>query len=333
MPQPRAPKKRTPVVINSTCERILKAVHEYVVLTKREITELFYKPGSDKYSGANLRKLCGGKDFATGHLLYRMPLPVASSGSRERVYCLGSAAPEVLGLEDDYPLAKLRYISYSPLLHDVCLSRLIVATTNYLHAHPKYHLLERRLCYSIARNPPKIPQVIDGKETKVSVIPDAFLRLEQLMDGDEDEDEDGDEYGLWIEIDRGTENYKKYVHLVRNRIELAKSTLLEKYFNIPSVLFCYIVTDIAGNTPEMLKTRLHTIRRWTEEALPKENREAWASMFRFTTVSFASIYAETPSLFEKAKWEQPDAAKAVPLFDQPNQQETDHGQGETGTHP
>jgi hypothetical protein len=119
---------------------------------------------------------------------------------------------------------------------------------------------------------------------------------------------------------------------VRNRIELAKSTLLEEYFNIPSVLFCYIVTDIAGNTPAMLKSRLHTIRRWTEEVLPKKHRKAWASMFRFTTVSFESIYDETRSLFEEAKWHQPLVNDTVSLFDQPNQQETDHGQGESVTH-
>ena len=311
MPQSRVPKQRTPVVINSTSERILKAVHELGVVTHREITELFFKPGARNHAGAILKTLCGGKDFAVGHPLYRMPLPIALQGSRERVYCLGSEAREVLALEDDYQPAKLRYLAYSPLLHDVCLSRLIVASTNYLHAHPEYHLLERRLCYSIARNPPTIPQVIDGKETKVAVIPDAFLRIELLTDGDEN----GDEYGLWIEIDKGTENYKKYCQLVRNRIELAKSKLIEKYFNIPSVLFCYIVTDNAGHTPEMLKTRLHTIRRWTEEVLPKEYREAWASMFRFTTISFESIYAATPSLFEEAKWEQPDETEPVPLFD------------------
>jgi hypothetical protein len=202
MPKSRVPKKRTPVVINSTSERILKAVHELGVVTNREITEQYFKSGARNHSGAILKKLCGGKDYAVGQLLFRSPLPVASPGSRERVYCLGSAAREVLGFEDDYPIAKLRYLSYSPLLHDVCLSRFIVATTNYLHAHPKYHLLERRMCYSIARNPPTIPQVIDGKETKLSVIPDAFLHIEQLADGDE--------YGIWIEIDRGTENYNKY---------------------------------------------------------------------------------------------------------------------------
>jgi hypothetical protein len=236
---------------------------------------------------------------------------------------LGSAAQEVLALDSDYQFAKLRYLAYSPLLHDLCLSRFIVATTNYLHAHPEYHVLERRLCYSIARNPPKILQNIDGKETKVAVVPDAFLRIELS---------DEDEYGLWIEIDRVTETYKKYLNLVHNRIELAKTKLLETYFNIPSVLFCYIVTDIAGNTPKMLKTRLHTIRRWTEEVLPEENREAWASMFRFTTVSFNSIYDKTQSLLEEAEWYQPLVDDKVSLFDpatQPNHQETGHGQGET----
>ena len=46
MPQSRAPKQCTPVVINSTSERILKAVHELGVVTNREITELFFKSGS-----------------------------------------------------------------------------------------------------------------------------------------------------------------------------------------------------------------------------------------------------------------------------------------------
>ena len=103
-----------------------------------------------------MRKLSGGRDYDDQQFLYRQPLPIAAKGTKERVYCLGAKAREVLAIEDAYRPSKFRYLAYSPILHDLMLSRFLVVATTYFAAHTDYKLLETRTCYQLARNPPRI---------------------------------------------------------------------------------------------------------------------------------------------------------------------------------
>jgi hypothetical protein len=226
---------------------------------------------------------------------------------------------------------------YSPILHDLTLSRFLAVATKYFQAHSDYTLLETRTCYQLTPNPPCITVTRNGKTSTIVAIPDAWLHIERV--------EDGKGYPLWCEIDRGTENHQKFKRLVRNRLAVAKSPQYEKMFNTKAVLFCYVTTG----TLEQAELRLHNMLRWTEEVLPHRDlltkeeklteeekkrlaeRGKLASLFRFATVEYEKMYDQPHRLFTDPVWYQPDEPDPVPLLasvTQPNQQETGHGQGE-----
>jgi hypothetical protein len=296
---------RKPLILNSKEERILQTVHDLECVTAQEITHLLFATGSRSYVRAILAKLCGGRDYDEQAFLFRFPLPRATKGTKERVYCLGAKAREVLAVEDYYRPSKFRYLSYSPILHDLTLSRFVTAVTWYCTTHPDYDLVETRMCYQLARNPPTVPVVTKGKATQVTVIPDAWLCMERVRDGQV--------YPLWLEIDRGTENRQKFQQLVRHRLAFVKSPQYEKMFNTKAVLLCYVTT---GATPELGAIRLHNMLRWTEDVLLEQDQQQWSSLFRFSTIAFKTLYDQAPTLLEEPVWYQPDVIEPVALFDQ-----------------
>ena len=331
---------QNPFILNRNEERILQAVHDLECLTLDDIMHLLqFSKGARTYVGSIMRKLSGGRDYDDQQFLYRFPVPSATKGPKERVYCLGAKAREVLAIEDVYrPSAKFRYLTYSPILHDLVLSRFLAVATTYFQAQRDYRLLETRTCYQLASNPPSISINQNGQKTTITVVPDAWLFIERVKDRSE--------YPLWIEIDRGTENRQKFQRLVRNRLTLAKSPQYEKMFNTTAVLFCYVT----AGTPEKTDFRLDNMLRWTEDELPHKDvlvkeeeltpedkvqlkeREQYASLFRFATIEYETMYDPPDTLFTKPVWFKPDEPDPVLLFDPvtpPNQQETGYGQGET----
>jgi hypothetical protein len=253
-----------------------------------------------------MRKLCGGRDYDDQQFLYRQPLPMATKGTKERVYCLGAKAREVLALEDTYRPSKFRYLAYSPMLHDLMLSRFLILATTYFAAQSDYQLLETRTCYQIARQPPRIPANQNGKTATMAVIPDAWLDIERVSDGKA--------YPLWIEIDRATEHYQKFQQLLRQRLDVVNSRHYEKTFHTKEVLFCYVTT---AATPELADIRLYNMLRWTEALLPEEERERQrlAALFRFTTVDYPTMYEQPHALFTEPVWYQPLVNDQVSLLD------------------
>lgn len=331
-----------PFILNSKEERILQAVHDVEIVTLDDIIHLLqFSKKSRNHVGAIMRKLSGGRDYDDQQYLYRAPLPFSAKGAKTRVFCLGARAREVLAIEDAHRPSKFRYHAYSPILHDLMLSRFLVVATTYFAAHTDYKLLETRTCYQLACNPPSISINQNGQKTTITVVPDAWLDIERVSDGKV--------YPLWIEIDRSTENYQKFKKLVRNRLAVVNSRQYEKTFNTRDVLLCYVTT---AATPELADIRLHNMLRWTEELLPHKHlltkkdeitpadelllkeREQWASLFRFTTVEYEKMYDQPHRLFTDPVWSKPDETEQIPLFapiTHPNRQETGHGSGETGT--
>jgi hypothetical protein len=329
-----------PFLLNSKEERILQAVYDVECVTEQEIRHLLFSEGSRTHVGAIMRKLSGGRDYDDQQFLYRFPFPTAAKGPKTRVYCLGAKARELLAIEDAFHPSKFRFLLYSPILHDLTLSRFLVVATKYFQAHSDYTLLETRTCYQLTRNPPCITVTRNGKTSTIVAIPDAWQHIERVRDGKV--------YPLWIEIDRGTENHQKFKRLVRNRLAVVKSPQYEKMFTTKAVLFCYVTTG----TPKQADIRLQNMVRWTEDVLPHKDlvtkeeelteedkkrlaeRDKWASLFRFATVEYTKMYDQPHRLFTEPVWYKPDEPDPVPLFDpltHPNPQETGHGQGETST--
>jgi hypothetical protein len=304
MPANPAPKGRTPLLLTSTQERILQLVHFLRFATAQEITHAQFSKGSLTYIRAILSRLAGGKDYKTREFLYRFPLP-AAHGAKERVFCLGAKGREALKVEDYDPPHKIRQRSYGQLLHDLTLSRFVASTLHYCRTSGTYRLREIRTCYELSRNPPCFTQVTNGQEISITVIPDAWVHVKRVADGKA--------FPLWIEIDRGTMFRKRYQQLMAHRLTYFRSGEYEKMFGTPALRIVYLTT---GSTPDARYTRLHTLRRWTEEVLSAQQLTAWTPLFRFAPIVFEQLYDHTHHLFSEPEWYQPDDTDdTVPLFD------------------
>src|SRR5919202_2778580 len=141
-------------------EEMLQAVNTYRYMTAKDITFLFFSPSSINYARERLAALAGGADGKERAYLYRVAMP-SRTGSRERVYTLGSAGREAL-LSLGVPVAgyvppyKADRLSHSHLLHQLTLTRFVVAATLWVRNYPEYTLADMRLSYEIEKRVAKL---------------------------------------------------------------------------------------------------------------------------------------------------------------------------------
>ena len=297
------------VIISEPQERILRAIHHYRYMTAMDATHLLYKPSVLTYVREMLSRLAGGEDFKTGQYLYRFRLPSAAPNS-ERVYTLGSRGRNYLADEVGLPVEwyfrpeKVKHMGYGQVVHNLILTRFLVAAYKWSANHPEYRLAKTRTSYELARYP--VPVRVSGweKMETVPVIPDAWLLFERLEDGVRKR-----VFPVLLEIDRGTAHQQKFKQHVAARIEYVGSGAYEKIFGYKSVIIAYATT---GARPEYRETRLAAMRTWTSEVLTKLRMENWVSMFRFHSLALNDIYAA--KLFEEPVWFRPHAAEPVRLI-------------------
>jgi hypothetical protein len=115
---------------------------------------------------------------------------------------------------------------------------------------------------------------------------------------------------LWIEVDRGTEQGRRFREHLSSRIAFIQSGGYRKLFQTNAVLICYVTT---GDRPEYEASRLKAMCRWAQQVLSDLHLESWSSIFRFTSLQFDNLYS-TP-IFSAPLWHRPDSPTPVPLFE------------------
>lgn len=291
-------------------ERVLRAVAALPFASVHEIRRWVFPACSASSARAILRALAGEKDCNPEGYVYRVGLP--TRGNWLRLYVLGSRGAKQLrrmGVEVAWYARgyKVCNYSFSYLRHQHAVAQLLTALICFCRAHPFYQVAETLNSYDFLREPPRTKLMTDGKETEVSVIPDAWVYVERVAD---QKCTAGQGTCLWFEIDNGTEYRKRFQQLLRARLALLKNGYVA-YFGTPAVLLCYLV--IGTTTPEQRVTRLHTLRRWTQDVLAQEKLADWASVFRFAAVE--EDISTTP-LFAAPVWHLADDSDApVRLFD------------------
>ena len=126
-------------LVTPQIEEILKAVHFYRYVTALDIAHLLYSPSSFTYVRERLHDLCGGDDNVPNELLYRFPLPTGK-GNRPRVFTLGSRGRAYLADELGMPANwyfrphKMHNMGYNQLLHNIILTRFLVAAHRVVRA-------------------------------------------------------------------------------------------------------------------------------------------------------------------------------------------------------
>ena len=289
-------------IVSRKDEEILQTVHMFRFLTIRDVTARLFSLGSRTYVRDRLSRLCGGADEAEDQYLYRFQLPHAGPGNSERVFTLGSRGRDFLATEVGLPVAwyfrpqKVKNASFASLMHNLILTRVLVAAERWARDCPAYNLIQIRTSYDLATSSPH--------ESGTQVIPDAWVLFERVANGAHVHFAP-----VLLEIDRGTEYKERFQDHVRSRLEFVRSGAYRELFGTEWVTIAYAT---AGQTLPQGQARRQSMCAWTWELLRELRKERWAGNFRFTSVSYDSLY-QLP-LFVAPMWYRPDGAEPVGLF-------------------
>jgi hypothetical protein len=183
---------------------------------------------------------------------------------------------------------KLKFLSYGYVLHNLILTRTLIAANLWAGEHPDFALVGKHICYELP-----------GKE-----IPDGWLLFEEQTP------QGVYEQPVMIELDRGMEYKVKFRDHVRGRINYLQSGEYKKTFQTDLATIAYVTT---GQTPEYRETRRKAMCLWIHELLKEMRLESWTNVFKVASVEFSALYDY--SLFEAEVWHKPDSSSAVRLFD------------------
>lgn len=301
---------KKPLILSKGTERLIRAINFYRFMGALDCAHLFYSPSSLTYVRSLLSSLSGGEDFKTAQYLYRFPLPNSSSGNAIKTYTLGSKGREYLETELGLPVEwyyrphKVKHLSYSQVLHNLLLTRFLVAAHSWCAKEPNYGLAKTRISYELAKQPATVEVLKDGRTETLRVVPDAWMLFERLKNGKHERF-----MPVLLEIDRGMEYREKFKSHVRSRIELIRSGVYRKAFLTDAALIAYVTT---GERPEYRETRRAAMCAWTMEVLAELQMENWSHIFHFTSVECDELY--TSPLFDAPVWYRPDSPTPVSLF-------------------
>jgi hypothetical protein len=281
-------RKKGAFVVGKREEEIIKAIYFYRYMTALDVTHLLYAPSVVAHVRKILTELSGEEDYVENQFLYRFPLQGAQAGNRVRVYTLGARGREYLKEELDLPVSwyfrpsKVRHMSAGHLLHNLVLTRFLVAARRWAAGRSDFRLSEVRTCYELGALSPKVTLKKGEKEEPVVVIPDAWALFER------EEGRQRHTYPLLLEIDRGTEYRKKFTEHIASRIAfIRKDGPYGHIFGRREVQVVYVT---AGETENLREARLRAMCVWAWEELQALQRESWASVFRFGSVTFKEMY-------------------------------------------
>jgi hypothetical protein len=292
-------------------EEILRAIAALHFVT---LTDIAHLPACAGLSHAHLRKILtslSGGDNQPNQYLCRFPRPQTTRGAIEKVYTLGARGRGYLLRELGEPVhwwytpAKASNHSFSYLLHQLTLSRVVCAAQYWARQQTEYRLTRSALSYALARTAPSVTIKRAEQPKTVSVIPDAWLLFERKEE----------KYPVLLEIDRGSEYQERFKTHVSARLRFLLDGAYKQTFGIDAVCIAYITT---GVTSDYRASRLKSMRQWTKEVIEaeisKENRQAWMERFRFTSLAYEEIYERIHELMTKNVWYPPDGKTKVPLW-------------------
>jgi len=324
-PSPKPPKPLERLTWRQ--EEILRAI---ATLHFATITDIAHLPACAGLTDSHLRKILAalsGGDQQPNQYLCRFPRPQTTRGSSEKVYTLGARGRGYLVRELGEPVhrwyspAKASNHSFSYLLHQLTLTRLVCAAQHWVRQQTEYRLTQCVLSYALARTAPTVTIKIAEQSTTVPVIPDAWLLFERKEE----------QYPVLLEIDQGTEYQERFTQHVRGRLRFILSGAYKRAFGIDAVCIAYVTP---GVTSAYRKSRLASMRQWTKEVVAAEisekHRHAWMGRFRFTSLPYEEIYARINELLTETMWYPPDGATKVPLWSE--SPTAPHEENEYGPH-
>jgi hypothetical protein len=299
--------RHKPFVLSKRGEEILRSMHMFRYMTAMDVCYLLFSPSSLTYVRKILTEMAGGGDGVVNQYLYRFALPSVSAGNPRRVYTLGSLGREFLedvtGLEVDWYFRphKVKHLSFSKVLHNLFLTRFLVAARRWAARDGAFELLSVRTCYEL-EGTGGMTQGERETRARTGVIPDGWLLFARRRDNAR--------FPVLLEIDRGTAYRQNFKQHVKARLEYIKTGgEYTRVFGEKAVRIAYVTT---GETEEYREARLRSMQGWTMEVLKELKKENWAQVFRFRSLSLEEVYKLR--IFEEAVWYRPNSEKPVGLF-------------------
>jgi Replication-relaxation len=310
-------RKKTPEQkgLSKRAEEMLQSIHQLRYVTAWDMTRLFYTPTSHNHVREILSLLSGKEDFKERQYLYRFPLPNTRIGNTEKTYTLGSQGRSYLqsqGMSVDWYFRpyKVASMTYQNCLHALTLTRFLVAAKVLVKTHPEWELTTMRTEYELKKEiaeeqATKQAATItltpdNGKEEEnVIVIPDAWLLFHNTTS------KKGSWHPLLLEIDRATEQQKYFKRQIRARALFLVSGGYKKLFGTNKGVIAYATT---GN-----QTRVHTMRKWTQDVLTELNLKKLSSRFLFCSLT-PSWEQDENALFLAPLWYRASDKHPVPLL-------------------
>jgi hypothetical protein len=155
-------------------------------------------------------------------------------------------------------------------------------------------------------------RIVEGKRItvsvmeQVSVVPDGLILVtnprtnQRLL--------------VLLEIDQNTQAEGRFKEHIASRLAYVKSPQLRDTYGTVPYRIAYATQ---GLTEAASRARLAAMVKFTREVLTARQRTEDSRYFRFTTITFATLYEDTPRLFEGHAWYLPDdltLERPVPLF-------------------
>jgi hypothetical protein len=135
----------SPLILTEPQARVLHATHFYRFLCAQDICSLHWSSNSITYVRDLLANLAKNK------YLYRFQLPSVHCGGigAERIYTLGTAGRKFMeksGFKVDwyYRPHKVKHSSYGAVLHNLLLSRILIAASVWAKNQPNFKLNETK---------------------------------------------------------------------------------------------------------------------------------------------------------------------------------------------
>jgi Replication-relaxation len=299
----------SPLILTEPQVRVLHATHFCRFLCAQDLCHLHWSSNSITYVRDLLANLAKHK------YLYRFQLPSVHSGGigAERIYTLGAAGRKFMeksGFKIDYCYRphKIRHASYGAVLHNLILSRTLIAASTWAKKQTEFKLLRTLTCYELSKNAPSIQLTnAKGEREMVKVIPDAYLLFQKLNNNKHE-----CFYQVILELDRGTEFQKRFVKSIRTRLEFIKdSGAYRRLLGMEpkNVIIAYITT---GDRPEYRESRRRAMSEWTMRIISQSDLNNLPCSFLFCSVVASEIY--NIPLFDGAGWFKPGESSPVSLF-------------------
>lgn len=271
-------------------QRMLLTLRRYHYLTAEQVTRLLYSRGSHTFVQTRL------KNLADSGMLATTTLRRSHRGRATTVYTLSRKAHTYLdGLGIAPPVrfrpGEVTGVSEPHLDHALAINDVLIAADLFVAATPGVELAqvvhERELKHQA------VPVVIAGE--RISVVPDGWLDFRMLAQG----------YRTCIalELDRGTEEQKRWKRKVRGLVAWASGPYRER--------FGTDVLTVAVITTED-ERRAAQLRAWTEEELTRLDHRSLAELFLFTCCDPATT--DPVTLFTAPIFTVTFAEELVPLL-------------------